>query len=127
MDHTLVHFEIPAVDVEKLKQFYEQLFGWKIQEYPGPIDYWTIQTVPVDANGTPLRPGVNGGLYRKPEPNIRPLNYYSVESINDCLVRLEVLGGKVISPKQEVPDIGWVAAAVDPEGNPFAFIEPIKK
>lgn len=127
MDHTLVHFEIPAVDVEKLKQFYEQLFGWKIQEYPGPIDYWTIQTVPVDANGTPLRPGVNGGLYRKPEPNIRPLNYYSVESINDCLVRLEVLGGKVISPKQEVPDVGWVAAAVDPEGNPFAFIEPIKK
>ncbi len=127
MDHTLVHFEIPAVDVEKLKQFYEQLFGWKIQEYPGPIDYWTIQTVPVDANGMPLRPGVNGGLYRKPEPNIRPLNYYSVESINDCLVRLEVLGGKVISPKQEVPDIGWVAAAVDPEGNPFALIEPIKK
>lgn len=127
MDHTLVHFEIPAVDVEKLKQFYEQLFGWKIQEYPGPIDYWTIQTVPVDANGTPLRPGVNGGLYRKPEPNIRPLNYYSVESINDCLVRLEKLGGKVISPKQEVPDVGWVAAAVDPEGNPFAFIEPIKK
>lgn len=127
MDHTLVHFEIPAVDVEKLKQFYEQLFGWKIQEYPGPIDYWTIQTVPVDANGTPLRPGVNGGLYRKPEPNIRPLNYYSVESINDCLVRLEKLGGKVISPKQEVPDVGWVAAAVDPEGNPFALIEPIKK
>jgi len=127
MDHTLVHFEIPAVDVEKLKQFYEQLFGWKIQEYPGPIDYWTIQTVPVDANGTPLRPGVNGGLYRKPEPNIRPLNYCSVESINDCLVRLEKLGGKVISPKQEVPDVGWVAAAVDPEGNPFAFIEPIKK
>jgi len=127
MDHTLVHFEIPAVDVEKLKKFYEQVFGWKIQEFPGPIDYWTIQTVPVDTNGMPLRPGVNGGLYKKPEPNIKPLNYFAVESINDYLAKIVKLGGKVISPKQEVPDVGWVAAAVDPEGNQFALIEAIKK
>ena len=30
MDHTIVHFEIPAADVGKLKAFYEGLFGWKI-------------------------------------------------------------------------------------------------
>ncbi len=75
----------------------------------------------------PLRPGVNGGLYKKPEPNIKPLNYFAVESINDYLAKIVKLGGKVISPKQEVPDVGWVAAAVDPEGNQFALIEAIKK
>ena len=127
MDHTLIHFEIPAVNVEKLKQFYEEVFGWKILEYPGPIDYWLIQTVPVDANGMLLRPGVNGGMYKKQQPDIKPINYFAVESINDYLAKIQKLGGKVISPKQEVPDIGWVAAAMDPEGNQFALIEPMQK
>jgi predicted enzyme related to lactoylglutathione lyase len=127
MDHTLIHFEIPAVNVEKLKQFYEEVFGWKILQYSGPIDYWLIQTVPVDANGMLLRPGVNGGMYKKQQSDIKPINYFAVESINDYLAKIQKLGGKVISPKQEVPDIGWVAAAMDPEGNQFALIEPMQK
>ena len=48
VDHTIVHFEIPADDVEKLREFYGQLFGWKIEKMPGPVEYWGIQTVPVD-------------------------------------------------------------------------------
>jgi predicted enzyme related to lactoylglutathione lyase len=127
MDHTLIHFEIPADDVEKLKQFYEQVFGWKIIQYQGPLDYWIIQTVPTDEKGKLQRPGVNGGMYKKPQPDIKPINYFSVESINDFLAQIEKLGGKVISPKQEIPDVGWAAAAADPEGNQFALIEFIKK
>ena len=30
MDHTIVHFEIPADDVAKIKNFYGDLFGWKM-------------------------------------------------------------------------------------------------
>ncbi len=127
MDHTLIHFEIPANDVEKLKQFYEQVFGWKILQYPGPIDYWIIQTVPTDEKGMLKRPGVNGGMYKKPQPEIKPINYYAVESITDFLAKIEKLGGKVIIPKEEVPDVGWVAAAMDPEGNQFALIEQLQK
>ena len=126
MDHTIVHFEIPAQDVDKLKRFYEEVFGWKITQYPSPLDYWIIQTVPVDQNGMPLRPGVNGGMFRKPQPEIKPINYFSVESITDYLAKIEKLGGKVISPKQEVPNVGWIAAAEDPEGNQFAIIEMLK-
>jgi uncharacterized protein len=126
MDHTIVHFEIPAKDVDKLKQFYEQVFGWKIIQYPSPLDYWIIQTVPVDENGAPLRPGVNGGMFRKQESEIKPINYISVESINDYLAVIRKFGGKVISPKQEVPNVGWIAAAEDPEGNQFALIQPIR-
>ena len=123
MDHTLLHFEIPAQDVEKLKAFYEEVFGWKILQYPGPFDYWVIQTVPVDANGMLLRPGVNGGMFKKQQSEIKPLNYFAVESISDYLAKIQKLGGKVTSPKTEVPNIGWVASAVDPEGNPFAIIQ----
>jgi uncharacterized protein len=123
--HTLVHFEVPANDVEKLKRFYEKVFGWKITQSPGPIEYWLIQTVPVDANGKLIRPGVNGDMYKKEVPESKPINYFSVESISDFLVKIEKLGGKVTQPKQEVPEIGWIAAAEDPEGNQIALIQPI--
>ena len=126
MDHTLMHFEIPANNVEKLKRFYEEVFGWKITQASGPIEYWTIQTVPADPDGKLIRPGVNGGMYKKEVPESKPVNYFAVESISDFLEKIEKLGGKVTQPKQEVPEIGWIAAAEDPEGNLFALIQPIR-
>jgi predicted enzyme related to lactoylglutathione lyase len=125
MDHTLIHFEIPANDLEKIKGFYEQVFGWKIVQATGPIEYWIIQTVPVDTKGMLIRPGVNGGMYKRQVSESKPINYYSVEFITDFLDKIVKLGGKVTQPKQEVPEVGWIAAAEDPEGNAFALIEPI--
>jgi len=126
MDHTIMHFEIPANDVEKLKRFYEEIFGWRITQVPGPIEYWVIQTVPVDPKGMLARPGVNGGMYKRQVPESKPINYFAVEAITDFLVKIVKLGGKVTQPKQEVPEIGWIAAAEDPEGNHFALIQPIR-
>ena len=126
MDHTIVHFEIPASDVEKLKKFYSKLFGWKIEKSPGPIPYWIIEAVPTDEKGIPLRPGVNGGMYKKDRPELKPVNYISVESIDEYIERIKALGGKIVQPKQEVPDVGWIAIALDPEGNHFAMLQPMK-
>ena len=72
------------------------------------------------------RPGVNGGMYKKQVSESKPVNYFAVESISDFLVRIEALGGKITQPKQEVPEVGWIAAAEDPEGNLFALIQPIR-
>ncbi len=36
---TIVHFEIPTDDLERAKRFYTELFGWKIEKYPGPMEY----------------------------------------------------------------------------------------
>jgi len=127
MDHTVVHFEIPADNVEKLKKFYAELFGWKIGKMPGPIDYWTIETVPVDEKTTPLRPGVNGGLYKKERPANKPVNYISVESIDKYMEKVKALGGKIVQPKQEVPNVGWIAIVLDPEGNQVAMLQPMQR
>ncbi len=32
---TIVHFEIPADDVDRAKKFYSDLFGWKMERWPG--------------------------------------------------------------------------------------------
>jgi predicted enzyme related to lactoylglutathione lyase len=124
MDHTIIHFEIPAEDAETLKQFYTGLFGWKIIKYPGPMEYWMIQTVPTDDKGMLLRPGVNGGITKKERPEQKPVNYISVESIDDAIDKVTKLGGKIVTPKQEVSKVGWIATAADPEGNQIALLQP---
>jgi len=127
VDHTIVHFEILADDVEKLRKFYSELFGWKIEKTPGPVDYWTIETVPVNEKGMPIRPGVNGGMMKRETPDQKSANYIAVESVDEYTKKIEALGGKIIVPKMEVPGVGWWALALDPEGNHFAILESMKR
>ena len=71
LDHTVIHFEIPANDVEKVKKFYVDLFGWKIEK-PQTWNTISVETVPMDEKGNLLRPGVNGGLYKRDSPSSKP-------------------------------------------------------
>jgi predicted enzyme related to lactoylglutathione lyase len=121
-DHTIIHFEIPADDVEKMRKFYSELFGWKIEKM-SMMEYWNVETVPVDEKGMPLRPGINGGMMKKQNPEHKPVNYISVESVDEYAKKIEALGGKVIAPKTEIPGIGWFALALDPEGNQFGIFQ----
>jgi len=123
LDHTIIHFEIPANYVEKIKTFYTSLFGWKIEKVPGGMEYYVITTVPVDEKGNLLRPGVNGGLYKKDQPQQQPVNYIYVESVDEYSKKVESLGGKIVVPKTEVQGMGWFALAQDPEGNTFGIFE----
>jgi predicted enzyme related to lactoylglutathione lyase len=52
------------------------------------------------------------------------VNYITVESIDESLKKVEKLGGKILVPKQQVPTVGWIAVAVDPEGNQFGLLQP---
>ncbi len=129
MDHTIVHFEIPANDLEKLQKFYSDLFGWKIEKLPGDMEYWGILTVPVDDKGMPMRPGVNGGMMKKQMPEQKPVNYIAVESVDEYSKKVVALGGQIAVPKMEIPGMGWWAMALDPEGNQiglFEVIQPMK-
>ncbi len=133
MDHTIVHFEIPAKNIEKLKRFYSELFAWKFNKYPSgsemgnEMEYWTIETVPVDKNMQPIRQGINGGMYPKDKPDQMPLNHFSVESVDKYVEKAKKLGGKIVSPKTEIPTIGWWAVIEDPDGNQFGILESMMK
>ena len=124
-----MHFEIPANNVEKLKKFYCDLFGWKIEKMPGGMEYWGIETVPVDKKGMAMRPGVNGGMMKRQMPEQKPVNYISVESVDEYSKKVVKLGGQIVVPKMEVPGMGWWALALDPEGNQiglFEVMQPMK-
>ena len=133
MAHTIVHFEIPADNPERAAKFYRELFGWDIKRFEGSsegmeyrddnFEYWMVKTVPTDAGGRPSEPGVNGGLMRRMYPNQPPVNYISVESVDDFVRKAERLGAKVLMGKSPVPGMGWFAQLKDTEGNLFAVWE----
>jgi predicted enzyme related to lactoylglutathione lyase len=125
MDHTIVHFEIPADNPERAAKFYREMFGWKINrwENPGGIEYWMVETVPTDAEGRPERQGVNGGLMPRMYPTQQPVNYILVEDVDDAVAKAERLGAKVMMGKTPVPGMGWFAQLTDTEGNVLAVWE----
>jgi len=46
-----------------------------------------------------------------------------VESADEYAKKIEELGGRITLPKMEIPNMGWVVMAVDPEGNGFSIFE----
>jgi predicted enzyme related to lactoylglutathione lyase len=119
----VVHFEIPADDPEQLTSFYRDLFGWQVTKWGSDgMDYWMVQTVETDDQGMPQQPGaINGGVFRRQAPEQRPINYISVESVDEHIAKAKALGATVSIEKMAVPSMGWFAQFVDPQGNPFAI------
>lgn len=113
----VVHFEIPADDLERAQSFYREAFGWQINPIP-EMSYTTVTTSAVDDDGTPLEPGaINGGMLERQPPVTGPVIVISVDDVDETLARVERLGGRVTQPKTPVGDLGFSGYFVDPEGN----------
>lgn len=110
----VVHFEIPADDVERAKKFYTELFGWQIEDVPD-MDYTMITT------GADI--GINGGLLKREDPRQGVTNYVEVASVESEARRVEQLGGKIMMPKTPVKGMGYFVVCLDTENNPFGLWE----
>jgi predicted enzyme related to lactoylglutathione lyase len=40
----IIHFELPADNPERAVEFYSKVFGWKMQKWEGPTEYWLVST-----------------------------------------------------------------------------------
>jgi uncharacterized protein len=116
----VIHFEIPADDLERAADFYRKAFGWKIEKWPGPVEYWLVTT------GAEGEPGINGGLLRKQGPTIATTNTIGVESVDDAVTSVQNAGGKLVVPKMPIPTVGYFAYCQDPEGNVFGVMQADK-
>jgi predicted enzyme related to lactoylglutathione lyase len=72
MKHTMIHFEIPADDIERAKEFYSWLFGWQFSTPPGFDDYWVFDT------GDPAK-DVGGGILSRQAAGQGIVQYIQVE------------------------------------------------
>ena len=117
MSGKVVHFEIPADDVERARSFYAAAFDWKLQSMPG-MGYTIITTTPTDDQGMPSEPGaINGGMFTREADIATPVITVDVADMDAALARVEALGGQVVRGKEPVGDMGFAAYFTDTEGN----------
>jgi predicted enzyme related to lactoylglutathione lyase len=122
---TIVHFEIPADDIERSKKFYSDLFGWKIERWPGPVsrdmEYWMITTTDEKGNKA-----LGGGMMKRMHPEHQIINYIDVKSVDEYSSKVQKIGGKVVVPKKAVPGMGYLAICLDTENNTLGIWETDK-
>lgn len=96
--------------------FYTEVFGWRVEQVgTEPMPYWGIW------NGE----GLNGGLMALPPGWPAPphwLVYFATDDVDRLAARVAALGGRVMAPPTDVPG-GRIAAATDPTGAMFAFLQ----
>jgi predicted enzyme related to lactoylglutathione lyase len=112
----VIHFEICANDPQRAVSFYQQAFGWKINEWEGPMEHWLIET------GDQDEPGIDGAIMGR-ENNWTTVNTISVPSLDEFAQRVEQAGGKALSPRQTISGVGYHSYCLDTEGNVFGILE----
>jgi predicted enzyme related to lactoylglutathione lyase len=126
MADPVVHFEIPADDVERAQKFYNKAFGWKVNAIPG-MGYTLFHTTETDAKGMVKTPGtINGGMAKRQGPIDRLLITVQVADMEKAIKAVEKGGGKVIRPGQPVQGVGIAAYVKDTEGNTIGLIQPTR-
>jgi len=106
----IVHFEIPAEDTRRAKEFWSSLFDVEFKTYDGPVEYHMFQND--DQSG--------GGLYPRQEGEKGLITYFGVDDIDATRAKVQELGGKA-EDKAPVPGMGWYARVEDTEGNSFSL------
>lgn len=125
----VVHFEIPADDVERANKFYSKVFGWDIQKFPMPeMEYYGVTTVAKGKNNMPKEAGaINGGMMKRNKLVKSIVIAANVVSVDRCLKKITEAGGKVVMPKTPIADMGFYAYVQDTEGNVIGIWEDAKK
>jgi hypothetical protein len=97
MPSRVVHFELPADDPDRCAQFYADAFGWKIEKWGGPTDYWLVTT------GEPGEVGIDGGIGRRQNADDQTTNTLDVADLDGAIEK--VVAGR--SPTRSTRCAGW--------------------
>ena len=114
-------FEIPVVDMDRAKAFYEAVFEVQIQVHDmgGTVMGWFPW-----AEG---KPGAAGSLIKNPDwytpSNTKGvLVYFGSADVQIELDRVASAGGRILKAKTQIsPDVGYMALFLDTEGNRIAL------
>lgn len=121
MRNTINWFELPAVNFDRAKKFYETIFEIKMEDsMMGPF---RMGFFPGDAQA------VNGAIVHGEgyEPSDKgAVVYLNADGIIDnVLAKITKAGGKVLVPRTPItPEIGDFAIFLDTEGNKVALHTP---
>jgi predicted enzyme related to lactoylglutathione lyase len=107
-------FEIPVLDMERAKAFYEGLFDieLQVQEAAGNVmAFWPMKEKGSGAAGALSQ----GEGYSPSQAGIRI--YFMTDDVEQVLSRVPRLGGRVALPKTSIGEYGFIGHFIDTEGN----------
>ncbi len=112
--------ELATDDLEGAKKFYSEMFGWNIKAGGGadaPMEYSEFQL----GDDYPM-----GGMYQKPPEMPAPphwISYVSVDDVDASAAKAAELGGSVVVPPTDIPNVGRFAVIKDPSGAAFSIVK----
>ena len=110
--------ELMTTDTKKAGDFYTGLFGWgRDTQNFGPLEYTMFSN-----NERPA----GGMLQITPEMGPIPPNWVVYFAVDDCDAKTQKvteLGGSVMKPPDDIPNIGRFSIVTDPQGAAFALIK----
>jgi uncharacterized protein len=115
------YLDFSADDPDRAVNFYSKVFGWQINKWDGPKEYWEIKT------GEPNEPGIDGGLSKRERIGDWTTPFINVPSIDQYIDKIESNGGKIIQPKTPIPSIGYTLLVKDTESNTIGLFEENKQ
>jgi uncharacterized protein len=116
--------ELITTDPTAATSFYTKLFGWTTQEFPMPDFTYTV----ISAGG--VGSGQGGIMPTPPAAKGMPpawIGYVTVDNIDTTAQQVEKLGGKIVVPPRDIPEVGRFAVIQDPQGATLAIITYAKK
>jgi predicted enzyme related to lactoylglutathione lyase len=113
MPNPVVHFEILGKDGAKLQQYYANLFGWEVNAN-NPMNYGMV---------APQGTGIGGGITGTPDGQNGVCIYVAVKDIQGMLDKAVAMGGEVIMPVTEIPNMVTFAQFRDPQGNVMGLVK----
>lgn len=104
------HFELACADLEKTAAFYREVFGWQVEKWEGPVDYWMV------ISGDRETAGINGGLMKTGGEFTGTINTIEVDDIDAYLAKVIANGGSIAMEKDVIPGVGYQAYFKDNSG-----------
>jgi predicted enzyme related to lactoylglutathione lyase len=113
MDNVIDWFEIPTLDLERAICFYETVLGARFRRdtFGG-----TPQAMFIGASQAPFGALVQDSR-RKPAMDGALVYLSAGKDLDGCIERAARAGGRVVLPRTDIGDPGFIAILADTEGN----------
>ena len=137
MDATTTHGvfswnELMTTDPKSAMRFYAELFGWVFETTPmdnGPYHMANVGDTPVAGimalPAAPGQPGMAANLSLNMPAQWA--GYVTVDDVDATASQVERLGGRLLMPATEIPDVGRFAVIQDPQGATLNLITFAKR
>jgi predicted enzyme related to lactoylglutathione lyase len=114
-------FELMTSDIAAATNFYTKLFGWTTENMSMEGGTYTVVKV--------ADKGVGGIMNMPPTAQGMPPMwgvYVTVNDVDATAKKAQDLGGKVIMPPKDIPDVGRFCVIQDPQGATIAAISYVE-